>query len=590
LSLPPRTKTTPSTKVSTNHIHLPIYVDITVENQVRRISRLLLWVLVAAFAVVAIPAGAASAASAADDPSASVLPKLPKLPKLPITQLTQILADGLHSHLFLSSSGSVVVTDLTGKLVTRLYSRDEASYLAMSGDGDTLYAALTGANEVAAVSTVTLRQTAIYHLQPAESPAGVAVQDGKLWVSYTTTDGKPAGIGDFALGTARPAFTADALPGPAWTTAPRLAADPKGEGVLAAIGNTAQAAMIATYGVSGARPALLAQAVAQTACKDLSDAAVTPAGAQLILACDGAANDAIYKTATLALAGDYRTGALPEAIAVAGDGSVATGAGAAAGRQLRVFQAGRKAAVSTYEFAKEAQVVATAGLAWTADSTRLFAVLRQRNTSGYYLDELLYPQYKTSSINLISTGPFHAGGKVVLHGKLTLGAAEAPAGVSLTIERTLAAHPSSVQVTFTVKTRAGGVFTLTDWPPAYGGYAYTDHYASNGTYEPAYHETLVIISPLHTRLTVTPSATAVKKGTSVQVNVHLGRTYRNRVVSIYAHPAGGARKLLRTGEVGARGNLAVSYRITRDTTFTAVFAGDPHYAPARAMVTVTVEA
>jgi len=552
---------------------------------VRRISRLLGWVLVAAVAVVAIPGGAARAASA---PSVPTVSNASALPRLGITQLRQILADGVHKHLFLASPGSVVVTDLAGEPVTRLYAGDKPASMAMSGDGDTLYVALARAKEVAAVSTATLKQTRLYHLAPADSPASVAVQGGKLWVSYTTTDRKPSGIGDFALGKASPVFVSAALPGPAWTTAPRLAADPKGEGVLAAIGDTAHAAMIATYGVSGLKPAVLAQARAATACESLADAAVTPAGAQLILACAGGRDQAIYTTATLVLAGYYRTGAAPEAVAVAPDGSVATGAGDAPGPQLWVFQAGREAAVNRYDFAAAAEVVATAGLAWTSDSTTLFAVLRQRTTGAYYLDELLYPQYKPSSINLTSVGAINAGGTVVLHGRLTLGTARTPAGVSVTIERTSAAHPSSVQATFTVKTKAGGVFSLTDKPAAYGGYAYTDHYASNGLYEPAYHETLVNVRPLRVSLTVTPSADAVAKGTTVTVNAHLGRTYRNRVVSIYAQSAGGARTLLRTGEVGVHGNLAVSYRVTGDTTFTAVFAGDPHYAPASATATVTM--
>jgi hypothetical protein len=57
-------------------------------------------------------------------------------------------------------------------------------------------------------------------------------------------------------------------------------------------------------------------------------------------------------------------------------------------------------------------------------------------------------------------------------------------------------------------------------------------------------------------------------------------------VAIYAQPAGGAKKLVMKAKVNSAGVLTISYKVTKNTTFTAVFAGDAHYAPLTAKATV----
>jgi len=61
-------------------------------------------------------------------------------------------------------------------------------------------------------------------------------------------------------------------------------------------------------------------------------------------------------------------------------------------------------------------------------------------------------------------------------------------------------------------------------------------------------------------------------------------------VSVYATPAGGKRTLLTTAKVSAAGNLYPHYKVTRSTTFTAVFAGDAEDAAAAVSRTVLVPA
>ncbi|GGL06000.1 YncE family protein [Mangrovihabitans endophyticus] len=90
-------------------------------------------------------------------------------------------------------------------------------------------------------------------------------------------------------------------------------------------------------------------------------------------------------------------------------------------------------------------------------------------------------------------------------------------------------------------------------------------------------------------LTITPSGTVNAYGTTVTVTAHLGTTYQNRTVDIRADPYGTdqADRSLRKGTVDAKGNLAVSLRLTRNTTLAAVFTGDARYAPRTVKSTVS---
>ena len=89
-------------------------------------------------------------------------------------------------------------------------------------------------------------------------------------------------------------------------------------------------------------------------------------------------------------------------------------------------------------------------------------------------------------------------------------------------------------------------------------------------------------------LSIRTSATTYVYSSRVRLTVSLGRTRANRVVAIYAAPVGVRRWLWHRGKVNSAGKLRVYFRLTRTTTFTVVFGGDAHDAPAR--VTRTVQA
>src|SRR5258708_5345425 len=190
-----------------------------------------------------MPAGAAHADSTTSVPQ--------------LTSFHQMLVDNSAGYIFLSegldseqllTDGSndvsgIVVTNLSGSYVTTLDAGNGVEGLALSPDGKTLYAALAPDSAVAAIDvssitpTTTTPTQSFYDLGAWEVPFDLAIQSGKLWVSFNPMQDSPAGeskIGYFDLSSANPSFVVPAAITDAWYSAPNLAADPGGSCVLVA--------------------------------------------------------------------------------------------------------------------------------------------------------------------------------------------------------------------------------------------------------------------------------------------------------------------------------------------------------------------
>ncbi|MER5700116.1 hypothetical protein ABT255_57905 [Streptomyces mirabilis] len=83
-----------------------------------------------------------------------------------------------------------------------------------------------------------------------------------------------------------------------------------------------------------------------------------------------------------------------------------------------------------------------------------------------------------------------------------------------------------------------------------------------------------------TLLTLTNNKKTYDYGKNVVFTAHLGTTYSNRTVELWADPYGGDKpnKLLKTGKTDAYGNLSATVTMSRDTAVTAVFKGDARYS------------
>jgi len=257
--------------------------------------------------LTALPTGPAHASASASATSGSVTSRAGL--RLPVTNFYQLTVDSRHNHLFVSEgfpdgSGTpgpgvargLLVTSFAGKTAAILDAGAEVTGLALSPDGATLYAALPLADEVAAISTATLRQTALYHLGSGDKPMSVAVASGKLWVSYDTGvksrqtygDGH-ATIGSFSLSAAHPALQKQASMG-GWYWAPLISADPTGKShVLVAAQPYISSTQTASYNTAVTPPRVLRSTsdltISDNDCENGMGLAVAPGGAQFVPAC-----------------------------------------------------------------------------------------------------------------------------------------------------------------------------------------------------------------------------------------------------------------------------------------------------------------
>ena len=314
-------------------------------------SGLLLAVLAGAFGLIALP-------MAARADTTTVLSEL--------GAFHQIVADTADGYLFFSEgAGSdslltspnnfspLIVTNLSGTVVATIDNGDGVEGLALSGG--TLYAALAGQDqdEVAAIEIATIKSDptsptqTMYPLAAGDVPYSVAVQSGKVWVSYNVgTSAGTAAIGDINLSAATPSSAFEpATAGPStWYSAPGLAVDPNPSGttLLAHQGGSSPAAAATfTTATDPATPISagnIGSPVSGTECGGVSQVAVVPGGAEFAAACGGHQLN-LYSTqdVTKAMGASYATpGGGPAAVAIAPDGTVAVG-----GNGTAIINAGR---------------------------------------------------------------------------------------------------------------------------------------------------------------------------------------------------------------------------------------------------------
>ena len=179
-----------------------------------------------------------------------------------------------------------------------------------------------------------------------------------------------------------------------------------------------------------------------------------------------------------------------------------------------------------------------------------------------------------ASLTLTGAATVTLGHSVTLQGSLKGGGASL-AGAKVAVTRT---GPGGTKTT-TFTTNANGGFTLTGTGLAVGSYVYTASYAGNATTSSATAKHNLTVSRLPTSLTVSATPGTANYDGVVRVTAHLGATATNRTVEILGKPRGVSTSTrLADARVNSSGNLTVSVRVTRSTTFTAVFSGDARYA------------
>jgi hypothetical protein len=178
------------------------------------------------------------------------------------------------------------------------------------------------------------------------------------------------------------------------------------------------------------------------------------------------------------------------------------------------------------------------------------------------------------------------GSNVVISGRLTFAKGTPPAQTRITVTRTRAGTAAK---TFIEHTGTTGSFAFTDQDPARGHYVYTAVFARDATAAAAKAAASVAVeSPAP--ISISAPVTDNLYGALVRFTVTLGPTSADRTVTLYASPYGEARRFVATSKVNAQGKWYPTYPITRETTFTVVFAGDALDGPNSAHTTLNAYA
>lgn len=336
---------------------------------------------------------AAAGIAAAFPVTAARSDALPAPVPLPITGYYAMAVDSVHDHLFISQDskfGNIEVYDFSGNPVASIPAGGEVKGLALSPDSSTLYAASPG--EISVISTATLQQTRLYLPPPNATPVNLAVQSGKLWVSYTTLNSNTASIGDVDLSAASPAFEAQPSMGSWPYNAPRLAADPGDHDVLVA-SDPLNGTPVATFDTRTDPVTPLAAQTYINSCNDGSQLAVLDGGTRFALGCTNY-SPKLYGTGQLAASlGSFQMdyGDSATALAASHDGYVAAGSQQGG---VFVFSSAGGAAVSFHPL-DSSLYLATSGLAWSADDSELFAVAQTKSSGSWVLQVIPNPTVPT---------------------------------------------------------------------------------------------------------------------------------------------------------------------------------------------------
>ncbi|MER5791972.1 Ig-like domain repeat protein [Streptomyces sp. NPDC001980] len=495
---------------------------------------------------------------------------------LPVKSLGDIVVDGAHQQVFISdpSNGKIVVTDYSGNVLKQLTTGLSGVHgLELSADSGTLYAAVQDMDAIAVIDTATDTETTRYAV--GDKPLSVALAGGKLWFGY---GGAVAGnIGSVDL-TGDHAVTLNQ--DNSWYQAPLLDAAP-GSGVLVAGAVDQSPVELASYDVSSGTAAKLAST--REAGSNLGDLQVTPDGKDVVVASGAPYYHQIFKTSDLNEDGKYTSINYPNSVAIAPDGTVAGGSDASYNPDIYIFHPGSSEAVRSYDLPNTgggsgSDLVAAAGLAWAPDASRLFAVTS--NSQGVYsLREYDSPAKAASTLTVNAPASATRAKQLTVTGTLSSTAA-LPAGTQVTVVRTDLDSPSGKALP-AVTVKADGTYSFTDTPPAGGKVTYTVSYAGDAEHTGASAKDTVDVSRAKPTLTLNNNGKVYSYGKDVKFTAHLGTTYKNRTVELWADPFGSDKpnKLVKSGKVDSHGNLSVVLDLKRDTKVTAKFSGDARWQP-----------
>ncbi|WP_353943867.1 Ig-like domain repeat protein [Streptomyces sp. HUAS MG91] len=516
-------------------------------------------VLFSSAALSAVAAGTASAATAT------------------VAQPAGVVADGALKRVFVgdASGGKILALDYTGRLVDSVSDLGALSDLTVSDDGATVYAAVRDSHEIVALDAATLDVVRRYPVATDTGPTYVAFSAGKAWFTYGDQwDGDLGSVDpgvDPASGTDPVALqrfptegTSSGIHGQGL-----LDTDPSQPGVLA-VGETGSSTdSMAVLDVSGTAPSVVAWYDGDYRLNSgIGDIDLIPGGREVLV--NGAVRDA-YADGSFREAGSYPSGLRAD---VAPNGMVAQYTGS------KVVTYAPNSTKVVHSYAQSTEVVA---LEWAPDLSRVFTLVP--SGSGYALKVLADPTLSNPTLTVDAPSKATRAKKLTVKGKLSASVA-LPAGAKLTVSRTDLESPNGKALAG-VTVKSDGTYAFSDTPTVGGTVTYKVSYAGDATHSAVSTSDKVAVSRSTPTLTLNKNGNVYSYGADVSFTAHLGSTYKNRTVEIWANPYGGDKpnKLIRTAKVNSSGNVSATVDMKRDTTVTAVFAGDARYASKTVKVT-----
>lgn len=490
---------------------------------------------------------------------------------LPLTSTGDMVVDGTHQRVFISdpTAGQVLVTDYAGKVVGTVGSLPGVRGLELSPDSSTVYAAVGDADAIVAIDTATATEAHRYSTGTAD-PQYLAETGGKIWFGY---GGAAEGnIGSLDLSGTDPVVTLKQAPTNAWYSAPMLDASAGAPGTLVAGAPGQSPVVLAVYDVSSGTPSQTAYAFdpGSTGGGNLMDMAVTPDGKDVVTASGAPYYQAVYKLADLSKDGKYVTNPYPNAVDIAPNGNVAAGTDSSSEADVHLFKPGTSLPLKEYTFDG---ALTPRGLAWAPDGSKVFAL--SENHTLYVYDD---PTKASSTLTADAPDTGTRGTALTVTGALTSPAAF-PAGTTVSVTRTDDESPAG-KALGTATVAADGTYSFQDTPPAGGKVTYTVTYAGDADHAGATATDAVTVAKTAATLTLNNNLKVYSYGSDVTFTAHLGTTYKNRTVEIWADPYGADKPnaLVKKGTVDANGNLTATVHLTRDAKVSARFTGDTRYA------------
>ncbi|WP_405880873.1 Ig-like domain repeat protein [Streptomyces sp. NBC_01136] len=484
-----------------------------------------------------------------------------------------IVADAALQRVFVGDRavGKILATDYNGALVDSVSALGSVSDLAVSQDGATLYAALPDTHEIVALDAATLDVKTRYTVATNTGPRSVAFAGGKVWFTYGDQwDGDLGSVDpavDPASGTDPVTLAQFPQPYPGLWGPALLDTDPSAPDTLA-VGQTGISTdSMAVVDVSGSTPGLTAWYFGDyTLNQGIRDIDLVPGTRQVLV--NGTDRDA-YVGSSFTADGSYPAGQRAD---IAANGLIAQVNGA----KVAVYRPNTTQPIRTYTTGT-AGTQDTPDLTWAPDSSRIFTLSGPEN--DYTLKVLTDPTVSNPSLTVNAPATATRAKQLTVTGKLSA-TVPLPSGAKLQVTRTDLDSPSGKALP-AVTVKADGSYSFTDTPPAGGTVTYKVSYAGDAEHMPVSASGKVTVSRTAPTLTLNNNNMVYDYGKAVSFTAHLGSTYKNRTVEIWADPYGADKpnKLLKTGTVNSSGNISVTVGMTRDTAVTAVFKGDARFAP-----------